>query len=153
MWLNIILMINTETHAHICSHMKDMIKCYSIQSLDWEDPLEEGMETHFSILAWRSPWTEESGGLQSMGLQRVRHDWSDLARTQQLYQIFCVLKVGCQSWISRLGRWCEPWDSSLRGHLRAWQRKMLLLWVHYPTAFPNMYTSAWNSCTGYSLYS
>ena len=55
MWLNIILMINTETHAHICSHTKDMIKCYSIQSLDWEDPLEEGMETHFSILAWRIP--------------------------------------------------------------------------------------------------
>ena len=53
MWLNIILMINTETH--ICSHMKDMINCYAILSLDWEDPLEEGMETHFSILAWRIP--------------------------------------------------------------------------------------------------
>ena len=39
-----------------------------------EDPLEEGMATHSSILAWRSPWTEESGGLQSMGSQRVGHD-------------------------------------------------------------------------------
>ena len=39
-----------------------------------EDPLEEGMTTHSSILAWRSPWTEESGGLQSMGSQRVGHD-------------------------------------------------------------------------------
>ena len=37
-----------------------------VQSLGWEDPLEEGMATHFSILAWRIPWTEESGGLQSM---------------------------------------------------------------------------------------
>ena len=45
-----------------------------VQSLGGEDPLEEGMATHSSILAWRSPWTEEPGGLQSMGSQRVRHD-------------------------------------------------------------------------------
>ena len=45
-----------------------------VQSLGWEDPLEEGMATHFSILAWRVPWTEEPGSLQSMGLQRVGHD-------------------------------------------------------------------------------
>ena len=45
-----------------------------VRSLGWEDPLEEGMATHFSILAWRIPWTEEPGGLQSMGLQRVRHN-------------------------------------------------------------------------------
>ena len=45
-----------------------------IQSLGQEDPLEEEMATHSSILAWRIPWTEEHGGLQSMGLQRVRHD-------------------------------------------------------------------------------
>ena len=44
-----------------------------LQSLDREDPLEEGMATHSSTLAWRSPWTEEPGGLQSMGLQRVGH--------------------------------------------------------------------------------
>ena len=45
-----------------------------VQSLGWEDPLEEGMATHFSILAWRVPWTEEPGSLQSMGLQRVGHN-------------------------------------------------------------------------------
>ena len=44
-----------------------------VQSLGWEDPLEKGKATHSSILAWRIPWTEEPGGLQSMGLQRVRH--------------------------------------------------------------------------------
>ena len=44
-----------------------------------KDPLEEGMATHSSILAWRIPWTLEPGGLQSIGLQRVGHDWSDLA--------------------------------------------------------------------------
>ena len=45
-----------------------------VPSLDWEDPLEEEMATHCSILAWRIPWTEEPGGLQSLGLQRVGHD-------------------------------------------------------------------------------
>ena len=45
-----------------------------LQSL-CQDSLEKGMATHSSILAWRMPWTEESGGLQSIGLQRVRHDW------------------------------------------------------------------------------
>ena len=46
-----------------------------VWSLGWEDPLEEGMAAHSSILAWRIPWTEEPGGLQSMGSQRLRHDW------------------------------------------------------------------------------
>ena len=45
-----------------------------LPSLGWEDPLEEGMATHSSILAGESPWTEEPGGLQSMGSQRVRPD-------------------------------------------------------------------------------
>ena len=45
-----------------------------VQPLGWEDPLEEGMATCSSILAWRILWTEEPGGLQSMGSQRVRHD-------------------------------------------------------------------------------
>ena len=49
-----------------------------VWSLAWED-LEEGMAAPSSILAWRIPWMEEPGGLQSMGLQRVGHDWSDLA--------------------------------------------------------------------------
>ena len=44
-----------------------------VQSLGWEDPLEKEMATHSSILAWRIPWTEERGGLQSMGSHIVRH--------------------------------------------------------------------------------
>ena len=44
-----------------------------VRSLDWEDPLEEGMATYSSILAWRISWTEEPGRLQSMGSQRVGH--------------------------------------------------------------------------------
>ena len=45
-----------------------------VRSLDWEDPLEKEMATHSSTLAWRIPWREEPGRLQSMGLQRVGHD-------------------------------------------------------------------------------
>ena len=44
-----------------------------VQSLGWEDPLEKRMATHSSILAWRIPWTEEPGELQSMGWQRIGH--------------------------------------------------------------------------------
>ena len=51
------------------------------RSLGWEDPLEKEVATHSSILAWRIPWTEEPGGLQSMGRKRVGHD---LATKQQL---------------------------------------------------------------------
>ena len=58
-------------------HIKDMS---SIPGLGYS--LEAGMATHSSNLAWRIPWTEESGGLQSIGLQRLRHDWSDLVRMQ-----------------------------------------------------------------------
>ena len=45
-----------------------------VQSLGQEDPLEKGIVTHSSILSWRSPWTEEPGRLQSVGLQKVRHN-------------------------------------------------------------------------------
>ena len=45
-----------------------------VQSLGWEGPLKKEMSTHSSILAWEIPWTEEPGGLQSMGLQEVRHN-------------------------------------------------------------------------------
>ena len=56
------------------------VKCLStvwetrVQSLGWEDPLEKDMATHSSTLAWKIPWTEEPGRLQSMESQRVRHD-------------------------------------------------------------------------------
>ena len=52
-----------------------------VRSLGWEGPLEKGMDTHSSILAWRIPMSEEPGGLQSIGLQAVGHDWSNLTHT------------------------------------------------------------------------
>ena len=55
-----------------------------VWSLGQEDPLEMGLTTHSSLLAWRIPWTEKPGGLQSIGSQRVRHDWNDLAHTHAM---------------------------------------------------------------------
>ena len=52
-----------------------------VQSLGWEDPLEKGMATYSNIPAWKIPWVAKLGGLQSMGSQRVRHDWATSTRT------------------------------------------------------------------------
>ena len=63
----------------LTSLVAQMVKCLHtmqethVQSLGWEDLLEKEMATHSCILAWKIPWTEESGGIQSMGSQRVRH--------------------------------------------------------------------------------
>ena len=54
-----------------------------VLSFGWKDPLEEGMATHSSIHAWRIPWTEELGGLQSRWSQRVGHDWAAKNSTEQ----------------------------------------------------------------------
>ena len=98
-----------------------------IQSLGWEDPLEKEKATHSSILTWRIPWTEESCGLQSTGLHRVRHDWSDLGHTWA-FRIMsktyfsglnaCVPLNSCEKSIfqgdgNRRWRLCpHEWDSS-----------------------------------------
>ena len=65
-----------------------------VQSLGWEDPLEKGMATHSSVLAWKVPWTEDSGRLQSMGSQRVQDVWRDwahmLAMLSSLISVFLI---------------------------------------------------------------
>ena len=63
----------TSLVAQMVKHLSIMWET-QVPSLGGEDPLEEGMTIHSNILAWRIPWTEKSGGLQSMGFQRVRHD-------------------------------------------------------------------------------
>ena len=62
----VLVVNNLSANAEMCEMW--------VQSLGQEDPLEEGMATHFSILAWRIPWAEEPGELQSIGSQRVGHD-------------------------------------------------------------------------------
>ena len=68
------------------------VKCLSamqetrVQSLGWEDPLEKEMAIHSSTIAWKIPWTEDPGRLQSMGSQRVRHDWATSRSCSLEYQ-------------------------------------------------------------------
>ena len=79
-----LLLKNKIIHIYVCIYIASLVaqrlKCLPpmqetrVRSLGREDPLEKEMVTHFSILAWRIPWTEEPGGLQSMGLQRVRYN-------------------------------------------------------------------------------
>ena len=74
----------TQLHPSIENWIKDLLSKTLpvlltmretwVLSLGWEDPLEKEMETHSSTLAWKIPWTEERGGLQSTGSQRVGHD-------------------------------------------------------------------------------
>ena len=67
-----------------------------VQSLGWEDPLEKEITTDSGILVWRIPWTEKSGGLQSMGSHRVRHDWAanitQVTDIPKLYFLQCFHK-------------------------------------------------------------
>ena len=62
-----------------------LFKATSVFESSWEDPLEKGMATHSSILAWRIPWTEKPGGLQSVGLQRDATEWLTLLTTTAYY--------------------------------------------------------------------
>ena len=64
-----------------------------------EDPLEKETGTHANILAWKAPWTEEPGGLQSTGLQIVGHDWSDLAHTHDKYDRKYCLDEWVKEWM------------------------------------------------------
>ena len=79
--------MNLQTHSWngTCSYIGDLLVAQTVKnlptmwetwvrSLGWENPLEKEMATHSRILAWRIPWTEDPGRVQSMGLQRVRHD-------------------------------------------------------------------------------
>ena len=77
----IILLKEAPTHFSGGSLVKNLLaNAGDVRSLGWEDPLEQEMATHSSILAWKIPWTKESGRLQSVGSQRVGHN---LATKQQ----------------------------------------------------------------------
>ena len=74
-------------------------------SLAWKNPLEEGIATHSSLLAWRIPWTEEPGGLQSIGSQRVGRHRSSLAcmrvwKWKSLSHVWLCDPMGCSPWTS-----------------------------------------------------
>ena len=91
-----------------------------VRSLGWEDPLEEGLATHSSILVWRITWTEEPGRLQSKGLQRVGHHWNDLAQTHTR-EILRLIWMEKRSSLSKFS-------------------PFILFQSHSPVVFPSYYT-------------
>ena len=102
-----------------------------LQSLGQKDPLEEGMATHCSILAWRSPWTEEPGGLQSMGLQRVGHDWSDLACMHPFLWFNSVQSFTC------VRLFVTPWTAACQAFLSITNSWSLLKLMSIESVMPS----------------
>ena len=98
-----------------------------VRSLGREDPLEKEMATHSSILAWRIPWTEEPGGLQSMGSQRVGHDWAtSLSLSIRIgLPLWLIVKnppAMRETWVRSLG-WENPLEKAKATHssIPAWR--------------------------------
>ena len=103
-----------------------------VQSLGWEVPLEKEMATHSSTLAWRIPKTEKPGRLQSMGSQRVRHDWATNTQVTKsnigLFQVVLVVKNplasggDIETWVWFLG-WEDPLEEGMEPYSRilAWR--------------------------------
>ena len=98
--------VRTSVVAQMVKNLPAMQET-QVWSLGREDPLEKGMATHSSVLAWRIPGTGEPGGLSSMGSHRVGHDWSDLAAAAAAASDSTTLRVevnegkkypGLQSW-------------------------------------------------------
>ena len=75
--------------AQMVKNLPEMQETW-VRSLGWEDPLEEGMATHSSILAWRIPWTEKPGGLQSITSPRVGHDWVTKHNSTASFKFSCI---------------------------------------------------------------
>ena len=98
-----------------------------VRSLGWEHPLENGMAIHSSILAWRIPWTEKSGGLQFMGSQRVRHNWATEQQQQYIHRGFpggasckqpaCQCRRLNETLVRSLG-WEDPLDKGMATYSR-----------------------------------
>ena len=111
-----------------------------VRSLCWEDSLEKEMATHSSTLAWKPPWTEEPGGLQSMGLQRVRHNW--VTKEQQQIYNSCLEVIGKSCEVTNRPIWkgCTQLIDVLLIYLSFFFLNLLLasLGLHW--------------CSGYSLF-
>ena len=104
----------------------------SIQILCQEDPLEEGMETHSSILAWSILWTEEPGGLLSVGLQRVGYDWGTNTHTILLrlsflnYRAFLLGLLPYPLLPSQSARWFYQGSIDCEHKKLPWKKKLTL---------------------------
>ena len=125
-WLNILKEKETSLVAQMVKNLPAM-QVTRVWSLDWEDLLEKEIATHSSILAWRIPQTEESGMLQFMGLQRVRHDWATNMHTNTLKKVKLLVTQACLTVWDSMD--CSPPGSSIHGILQA----RIMEWVAIPS--------------------
>ena len=106
---NIVVLQKAKSYmAQMVKNLLAMLETW-VWTMGGEDPLEKEMATHSSILAWRIPWTEEPAGLQSMGSQRVGHNWASILKSRDITLppkvhlvkalVFPVLMYVCESWI------------------------------------------------------
>ena len=126
-----------------------------VQSLGPEDPLEEGTSTHSSVLAWRISWTEQPVGLQSMGFQRVGHNWATCTFKQSLiFHVFYWRNCGWEAVLSLsrlrelvMGSWDrEAWHAAVHGFAKS--RTWLSSWTELAwgtSVFPS------SACRGSSM--
>ena len=105
-----------------------------VWSLGWEDPLEKEIATHSSILAWRIPWTEEPGGLQSTGSQRVGHDW--------VISLSLSCKTGDTGWKLSVRRCFKQFEERGGPELKLGcaNRKGMASWYLWGFACPSYFT-------------
>ena len=99
--------------AQMVKRLSTMLET-QVQALGWEDPLEKEMAIHSSTIAWRIPWTEEPGRLQSMGSQRVGHNWAisvSQSRDKSTQSIFCSIE-----WPWGTAGWMGGWSTEGPSH-------------------------------------
>ena len=106
-----------------------------VLSLGQEDPLEEGMATPSSILAWRIPWTEEPGGLQFIRSQRVRHNQATFTYKLPLWLRQSRLPATQETWVQSLG-WEDPLEEETATHsnILTWK----IPWTEEPGGLQSM---------------
>ena len=102
-----------------------------VQPLGQEDLLEKEMATHYSILAWKIPWMEEPGWLQSMGSKRVRHDWATSVQ-------FSSVQL-----LSRVRLFATPWTEARQASVSITNTQSLLKLISIKSVMPSIYLILW----------
>ena len=111
-----------------------------VRSLGWEDPLEKEMATHSSILAWKMPWTEEPGRLQTIGLQRIRHDRAtslSLSILNRWYTTYVSHIVVVVQFLSRVLLFVTPWTAACQASLSFTISRSLLKLMFIKSVMPS----------------
>ena len=141
LWLDCKLFQDLDYILDLVKHLPT-IQETQVGSLGWEDPLEKEMGTNSSTFAWKIPWTEEPGKLQSIGSQRVGHDWAT-----SLYYLYSCNSAQCKMG-SNAGHGRADWFQIEKEVFKAYIVPLLTCRVHHEKCWTGWSTS-WNQvCRG-----